>query len=71
MLSPFQSILLGVIQGTTEWLPVSSSGHLVLAQKFLNLEVPVAFGVFLHLATLIVIFDCNSRNSWRINFEAP
>lgn len=56
MLSLFQSILLGIIQGITEWLPVSSSGHLVLAEKFLGIDVPVAFDIWLHLATLLVIF---------------
>lgn len=50
-----QSIVLGIIQGITEWLPVSSSGHLVLAQKLMNLDVPVAFDVFLHFASLLVL----------------
>lgn len=51
-----ESILLGVIQGITEWLPISSSGHLVIFQQFMNLEVPLFFDILLHFATLIVIF---------------
>jgi undecaprenyl-diphosphatase len=51
----FQSILLGIIQGFTEWLPISSSGHLVLAQESMGLDVPVAFDVMLHFATAFVI----------------
>jgi undecaprenyl-diphosphatase len=53
-----QSIVLGLIQGLTEWLPISSSGHLVLAQRLMNLTVPVGFDVMLHLGTLlsVVIF---------------
>ena len=51
-----QSILLGALQGITEFLPVSSSGHLVIMKNILNLEeVPVLFDVFLHAATLIVV----------------
>lgn len=51
-----ESILLGLIQGLTEFLPVSSSGHLVLAQELLgkNLE-NATFDVFLHFGTLLSI----------------
>lgn len=56
MISYLQAILLGIIQGITEWLPVSSSGHLVLLQQYFKLDVPVAFDVILHVGTLIVIF---------------
>ncbi|NOZ77084.1 MAG: undecaprenyl-diphosphate phosphatase [Euryarchaeota archaeon] len=48
-------VILAAIQGVTEWLPVSSSGHLVLAQAWLGLAPPVVFDVVLHLGTLGVI----------------
>lgn len=51
----FQAIILGIIQGITEWLPISSSGHLVLAQQFFGLTVPLIFDILLHLGSLIVI----------------
>lgn len=51
----YESIILGIIQGFTEWLPISSSGHLVIAQEWLGLDVPVAFDVILHFATVFVI----------------
>lgn len=52
----FQAIILGIIQGITEWLPVSSSGHLVLAQTFFGLEQPIVFDLMLHLGSLLVVF---------------
>ena len=49
----FEAIVLGVLQGITEFLPVSSSGHLVLMQHFLGIkESQVFFDVMLHFGTL-------------------
>ncbi len=50
-------ILLGLVQGFTEFLPISSSGHLVLAAEFLEFhEEGIAFEVFVHLGTLFSVF---------------
>jgi len=55
-MSPWESILLGVVQGGTEFLPVSSSGHLVIGQSLLGIELPgVFFEVAVHVATLVSI----------------
>jgi len=55
-MSPISAVVLGVIQGATEFLPVSSSGHLVLGQFLLGLREPdLFFDVFLHVATLLVV----------------
>lgn len=52
----WEAIVLGMIQGVTEFLPVSSSGHLVLGQEFLGVNpTGVAFEVLLHLGTLASI----------------
>ena len=50
------ALILGILQGITEFLPVSSSGHLVLGQKLLGINVPGnAFEVILHIGTLMSI----------------
>lgn len=52
----FEAVLLGLIQGITEFLPVSSSGHLVLMQQVMGLEeVPIFFDTMLHFGTLIAV----------------
>lgn len=55
-MSVLQAVVLGVIQGLTEFLPVSSSGHLVLGQQLLRIDEPgVTFEVIVHLATLTAV----------------
>ena len=50
-----QGIIIGIVQGLTEFLPVSSSAHLVFAHRLLGVESSIAFDVFLHLGTLIAV----------------
>lgn len=55
-MSVLHGILLGFLQGLTEFLPISSSGHLALAQYFLGLgNVPRFFDVMLHVGTLLAV----------------
>ncbi|MFY9429933.1 MAG: undecaprenyl-diphosphate phosphatase [Acetomicrobium sp.] len=56
-MSFFHTLFLGALQGVTEFLPVSSSGHLALAQNLFGFDdPPLAFDVFLHFATMMSIF---------------
>ena len=65
-MDPLEAIILGIIQGLTEFLPISSSGHLVLFQQLFGLkEAELFFDVCVHLGTLaavIVVFYREIQN---------
>ncbi len=50
------ALILAVIQGFTEWLPISSSGHLILFEKILGFNTSLPFDVALHFGTLMAVF---------------
>ena len=66
MANALESIILGIIQGIAEWLPISSTGHLRLAEHFLlRQQVPLLLSITLHvgtLAALLVFFRNDIRN---------
>lgn len=60
-----KGIIIGLVQGLTEFIPVSSSGHLVIAEKFLSLTAPpVTVAVFVHLGTLAAVLVVYWRRLW-------
>lgn len=61
MIDAIQALILGIVQGLTEWLPISSSGHLALVQLALNLQVPIFFDIVLHLGTLAAVIGVYRR----------
>ena len=61
------AIVLGIAQGLTEFLPVSSSGHLVLLQKIFGVEEPgLFFDIMLHIGTLLAVFVVLWKDIWEI-----
>lgn len=56
----WQSIVLGLVQGVTEFLPISSSGHLILVREWLSVSIaePLAFDILLNTASLISVIYC-------------
>ena len=66
-MSVIQGILLGILQGIAEFLPISSSGHLAVAQNLFGLDdIPLLFDVFLHLATLAAVCLYFWRKIWEL-----
>jgi len=68
-MSLFEAIILGAIQGVSEFLPISSSGHLVLVPWVFGWQDPgLAFDVFLHLGTTLALVIYFWSDLWRIFF---
>lgn len=66
----FQALILGLVQGLTEFLPVSSSGHLVLSQELMGVEDSgIAFEVLLHFATLLSVLIFFRGTLWKMLFS--
>jgi len=63
-MSLWEALLLGLIQGVAEFLPVSSSGHLVLTELLLGIKPSLAFNAALHGGTLVVVVGYYRRDLW-------
>ncbi len=62
-----ETLLLGLVQGATEFLPISSSAHLVIAQALLNVQSPgLVVEIVLHLGTLVSVLIYFRRDLWRL-----
>ncbi|MDR2314354.1 MAG: undecaprenyl-diphosphate phosphatase [Spirochaetaceae bacterium] len=66
-MSVIEAIFLGIVQGLTEFLPISSSGHLVLVQKILKISTPALFfDTLLHGGTLLAVIAVLRRELWSL-----
>lgn len=66
-MSIIQAIILGLVQGLTEFIPVSSSGHLILAHHFLDVnENGLAFDIALHIGTLCALLIYFRNDIWQL-----
>lgn len=63
----FDAIIQGIIQGATEFLPVSSSGHLSISQHIFGIELPgILFDIMLHVGTLAAVIFVYRGLVWRL-----
>lgn len=66
-MSLLDAIIMGLIQGLTEFLPVSSSGHLCLFKQFFDIETGgMFFDILLHIGTLIAVFAVYYKDIWKM-----
>ncbi|MCL2619060.1 MAG: undecaprenyl-diphosphate phosphatase [Defluviitaleaceae bacterium] len=69
-MSILEAVILGVVQGLTEFLPVSSSGHLIMFQAFFGIEEPaMMFNIVVHLGTLIPVLTVYRKEVFAIAFR--
>ena len=67
----FEAVILGLVQGLAEFLPISSSGHLALLQQFFGIKEDnvLLFAVLLHVGTLISVFIVYWKDIWELIVE--
>ncbi len=69
-MSIIDALLLGLVQGLTEFLPVSSSGHLAILKNLLQIkETGLLFSVLLHVGTLVAVFAAFRRDLKKLLLE--
>jgi len=62
-----EALILGIVQGVAEFLPISSSGHLIVLQRVFGIEEPlVTFDIFLHVGSLVAIVIVFWRDIWTL-----
>jgi undecaprenyl-diphosphatase len=66
-----EAIILGLVQGLAEFLPISSSGHLALLQQWFGIEEDkvLLFAVLLHVGTLVSVFIVYWKDIWELIVE--
>ncbi len=71
VMSYFEAVVLGLVQGLAEFLPISSSGHLALIQQYFGIsdDKVLLFAVLLHVGTLISVFIVYWKDIWELLVE--
>ena len=69
--SIMEAVVLGVVEGLTEFIPVSSTGHLVLVGHFLKFDVNKSFDVLIQLGAILALLSIYAEKLWRIAVALP
>ena len=68
-----KSVILGIIEGITEWLPISSTGHLIIADEFIKLGQDAAFkemfNVVIQLGAILAVVVIYCKKLWPFTFK--
>jgi len=69
-MNPFHAIILGIVQGIAEFLPISSSGHLIVTQRILDIKIEdeflFTFDIVVHLGSLLAILIVFWADIWKL-----
>lgn len=70
-MSVFEALIQGIVQGLSEFLPISSSGHLSLLQYFFGIsgEAAASYSILLHFGTLVAVFAAFYKTIWKLIIE--
>ncbi len=63
------AIIVGLIQGLAEFLPISSSGHLAVARYFIGIEISMTYIILLHVGTLLAVVAALWKDIWKITIS--
>jgi undecaprenyl-diphosphatase len=69
--SILEAIILGVVEGLTEFIPVSSTGHLLLASHFLGFESDGSFEILIQFGAILALLSVYAEKLWRIAMAVP
>lgn len=65
------AIILGIVEGLTEFLPVSSTGHLILAEELLKYKAPASFDTMIQLGAILAVCVLYFQKLWRVVLDLP
>jgi undecaprenyl-diphosphatase len=63
----YEAVILGIVQGITEWLPISSSGHLIIVKELVGLQQDALFDIIVHIGSLCAVLWYFREHIWKVS----